>query len=173
MKDIKSKTNWFNVLAGVFVLVAFILLIATTGAETSGYIGVVKVSTEIKGTVILFGGGDYNHKGSSIGLMAFIFAILAFLAICIVAVIKFLKKDKNQSLNKILNVGLISAALIAILAGIFVLITKNDFVSKNGLESNPIDSFKTKMSPTYIMSGVLLILGGIVAAVDPILHIKD
>lgn len=171
MKDTKSKTNWFNVLAGVLVLVAFILLIATTGVENGGNIGDAKFSIEIKGTTILFGGGDY--KGSNIGLMAFIFAILAFSAICIVAVIKFLKKDKNQSLNKILNVGLISAALIAILAGIFVLITKNDFVSKNGLESNPIDSFKTKMSPTYIMSGVLLILGGIVAAVDPILHIKD
>lgn len=173
MKDIKSKTNWFNVLAGVFVLAAFILLIATTGAEIGGYIGVVKTSIEIKGTTILFGGGDYNSKGSNIGLMAFIFAILAFLAICIVTIIKFLKKDKNQSLNKILNVVLISAALIAILAGIFVFITKNDFVSKNGLESSYTDSLKTKMSPTYIMSGVLLILGGIFAAVDPVLHIKD
>lgn len=157
-------------------LVSMILLVATTGVVLKGGSGMFTMTFNFKGNVVLFGGKQdvlgqtVTLKGSTVGMIAFILAIVALVGCAAFATLKALGKLDN----KINNAVLISMGVIAIIAAIMVFVTKSDFLKANGYDQSQAgENLKGALSGSYVTAGVLLIIGGLVNAVDPVLTLKD
>lgn len=168
----KKFLKFSGILAFVFGLVAFILLIATVGVTFKYEGALVNASGEAAGTTVLFGktetvlGAKLVTKGAPLALIAWILIIVALLVLCVGIIGMLLKVKALEKHGGLLS---ICAALLLVVAGVLVFFTVLSFTGANKVDSDLVKYYH--LGAGYVVAAILAILGG-VAAVLPALAKK-
>jgi len=150
----KTFLKFANCIAAGLALVAFILLMATPAAVyTSG-----NATLHYSGVAGIFGGDGL--KAVWAGLLAWIFVLLAMLALCALVVLPLLKVN---ALDKFANLIALCAACLLLLGGIFMFCEGGAFSSVN----QSLLAFKTGAG--WVIGGILALLGSLTAACPVVL----
>lgn len=150
----KKYLKFSGIVAALFAIVAFILLMATTGV----FYKYGNTQYNYEGTVVLFGAEKETWLGTTkiapaaTGLIGWIL-IMAALVIILLGIILPLLKVK--ALDKFAGVLNLVAVIALIVAGVLLFFSKGAFCSAN--EWNADDAH---LGAGWIVAGILAILGG-------------
>ena len=148
----KTFLKFTSAIAAVLALVAFILMLATPAIHYEGNFGPIGFTGDTSGTVGIF--GDKNVAGTWSAIIAFIFIIVAFVALVCHAVLPLALK-KGAILN-ILPLCALCAAAMLIVAGIFIFIEVPCFWGAQGS-----DTYGT-LGVGWVFAGILSCAAGVV-----------
>ena len=160
----KKFLQYSGIISAVLALVGFILLIACNGVVFKGY----ESYTYYNAGATLFGSGkfsigdsngvivsNFNGQPSGAALVAWIFSLVALLALICGVVLPLLKVKLSAKVFGIVN---LCAVVLLVTAGIVVFFTVPSFKGNNGLSSEDL-----ALGAGYVIAGILYIVGGAVA----------
>ena len=160
----KKYLKFSGIVAAVFALVAFILLMATTGV----FYKYGNSQYNYEGTVVLFGAtretwlGTTKIAPAATGLIGWILIIVALVIILLGIILPLLKVKALEKFAGVLNLVAVCALITA---GILLFFSKGAFCSAN--EWNADDAH---LGAGWVIAGILAIIGGacaiLPAAVD-------
>ena len=161
----KKFLQFSGFVAALLALIAFIFLLAGNGLvyryNDSAWF--------VPGTRAIFGGevktllGTVKYSPAATALIAWIFVLLAMIALLVVNVLPLLKV---KALDKFAGlIGLIAAGLLLV-AGILLFFTK---VAFSGSNSNAFDDYHLTFA--FVFAGILSIIGAGVAALPTCLNL--
>lgn len=160
----KKYLKFSGIVAAVFALVAFILLMATTGV----FYKYGNSQYNYAGTTVLFGAeeqtwlGTVKVKPAATGLIGWILIIVALVIILLGIILPLLKVKALEKFAGVLNLVAVAALVTA---GILLFFSKGAFCSAN--EWNADDAH---LGAGWVIAGILAIVGGacaiLPAAVD-------
>ena len=117
------------------------------------------ITLSISGTTAIF--GDKNHTLAATALIAWIFVLLAMLALIAVSVLPLLKVKALDNISKMLT---LACAGVLLIAGVLLFFTKLAF---SGANNNYFDSYSTSFA--FVFAGILAILSAACAACPAVL----
>ncbi len=155
-------------LAMLFILIAFILQMATPGIHVSGSVLGLGYSGDISGTSLIFGNSDSGFKLSWSALIAWILLILTFLALLALLVFEIIKfagvekfaKKLNISFSVLMIIIRLAISALLIIASVFIFIGCVTFCSANGFSGSDMS-----LGVGWIFAGILAILAAVVAPI--------
>ena len=155
----KKYLKFSGVVAALFALIAFILMMATPAI-------MYKDDVVASGIVALFGqkgetpllGLPTETKLAWSALVAWIFVITALVILISGIVLPILKV---KALNKFMGLSNCLAALLLVVGGVFTFITIVVFFTANGADNVPDNCY---LGAGWIIAGVLEILAGLLTA---------
>ena len=153
----KKYLKYSGIVALVFALVAFILLMATTGV----FYKYGNTRYDYEGTVVLFGAtrqtwlGETHIKPAATGLVGWILIILAMLVLIAGIVLPLLKVKALEPFAGIMN---LAAVIALIVGGVLVFFSVLAFTG-----ANDWDADNANLGAGWVIAGILAILGGLVA----------
>lgn len=160
----KKYLKFSGIVAAVFALVAFILLMATTGV----FYKYGNSQYNYAGTTVLFGAeeqtwlGTVKVKPAATGLIGWILIIVALVIILLGIILPLLKVKALEKFAGVLNLVAVAALITA---GILLFFSKGAFCSAN--EWNADDAH---LGAGWVIAAILAIVGGacaiLPAAVD-------
>ena len=151
----KQLIKFSGIIAAVLAIVAFILQLATPAITN---INLLITTGSVSGSVATFGNEDVTLAWSA--LLAFIFILVAIVAVCAVSVLPLLG---IKALEKFENLILFCVAGLLLVAGIFLFITLPVWWSVNGAGNNTAGS----PGAGWIIGGILAILAAGCAGLKP------
>ena len=161
----KKFLQFSGFVAALLALIAFIFLLAGNGVvyryNDSAWF--------VPGTRAIFGGevktllGTVKYSPAATALIAWIFVLLAMIALLVVNVLPLLKV---KALDKFAGlIGLVAAGLLLV-AGILLFFTK---VAFSGANSNAFDDYHLTFA--FVFAGILSIIGAGIAALPTCLNL--
>lgn len=183
---LKKLLKYAPICALVLAIAAFIFMMATHAMESSSSGGGLSSSAWISGVAVIFGKGPYYSSGSANwgpisiggggvgtfegtlawnGLLAFIFFIVALVALIASAVSVFVKINVLEKFGGI--IALVAAGLLLV-GGIFLFFAVPAFTSVNDMSA---DGWNLGFG--WVFAGILAILGGIVSACPAVLALIE
>ena len=153
----KKYLKYSGIVACLFALVAFILLMATTGV----FYKYGNTQYNFAGTTVLFGAKEETWLGESVtklawtGLVGWILVIVAMLILIAGVVLPLLKIKTLEPFAGVLNLVAVGA-LIA--AGILVFCSRAAFCGANEWSTD-----NASLGAGWVIAGILAILGGVCA----------
>lgn len=164
----KKVLTYSGLIACVLALVSFVLLMATP-AVSYNIIG--GKTLEISGIYGIFGGTKndllkttYNLPWA--GLLAWIFALVAMVALVLTAVLPLCKVDLVKDHAKTVN---LVAAAVLVLSGVFTFLEVVAFEGANA--DKGFD--KGNLGVGWIISGILLIVAGVFVLLPTIMALVE
>lgn len=155
----KKYLKFSGVVACLFALVAFILLMATTGV----YFKYGSTQYNFAGTTVLFGAtektwlGDVVTKAAWTGLVGWILIIVAMVILLLGIILPLLKVKAIEKFAGVLNL----VAVFALVAGgVLLFFSKGAFCAANEWSADD-----AHLGAGWIIAGILSILGGVCAIV--------
>ena len=152
----KSLVKFSGLCAAVLALVTFILMLATpaiTGSNIGGF-----GNGEVAGTLAIFGNENYTLAWS--GLLAWIFVLVAMLALCAVSVLPLLG---IKALEKFENLILCVSAGLLLVGAIFMFVVVPAFWGANSSVLNVTGN----VGAGWIVGAILDIIAACGAALKP------
>ena len=133
-----NVNNWYSGLAAIFA-----------GGKVQGTLGGATITT------------DFDGKLAATALIAWIFVLLAMLALIAVSVLPLLKVKALDNISKMLT---LACAGVLLIAGVLLFFTKLAF---SGANNNYFDSYSTSFA--FVFAGILAILSAACAACPAVL----
>lgn len=160
----KKYLKFSGIVAAVFAIVAFILLMATTGV----FYKYGNTQYNYEGTTVLFGATKETWLGTTkiapaaTGLIGWILIIVALVILLLGIILPLLKVNALEKFAGILN---LVAVVALVVAGILLFFSRGAFCA-----ANEWDADNAHLGAGWIVAGILAILGGcfaiLPAAVD-------
>lgn len=153
----KKYLKFSGIVAAVLAVVAFILLMATTGV----YYQYGNTQYNYEGTVVLFGATKETWLGTSkiapaaTGLIGWILVIVALVIILLGIILPLLKVNKLDKFAGVLN---LAAVVALVVAGVLIFVSKPVFCSANNWNAED-----AHLGAGWIVAGILAILAGVCA----------
>lgn len=141
----KIFLKYANFIAAGLLLLAFIFTLAFPGVIQVFKTGSTTTTTPFAGGQCIFGGGDMSLKATWVGIISFIFVILALLATAALIILPLLK---ITALDKYATLITYAVAALVFLTGIFTFCIVPAFCGANGVEG-----IKTSYSTGYFAIG--------------------
>ena len=164
----------------LLAIVAFILLLAGQALVHDYQLLGSNMHDYLSGQVILFGQGevvalgttgkytaDDGVKNAWNAILAFIFIIVALVALLLSSVMVFVKIKAVEKFSGI--IALVAGALLLV-AGIFVFFTKDAFATANDWK-NALEDYN--LGAAWVVSAILAIVGGVVSAFPAVLALVE
>ena len=160
----KKVLKFAGLISAVLAAVAFLLIMVTPVAQYNkdGVTGFYQGMNAIFGTGkanVASGGisltGDFDGKLAWTGLLAWIFVLVALIILVLGVVLPLLKVTALEKFAGVLN---LVAVCLLIVAAVFVFISRAVFWSVNEYSAKD-----WALGAGWIIAGILLILGGLVA----------
>ena len=175
----KKLLKFAPLCALLLAVVAFILLLATNGLTYANEVGGTKLTGFYSASAVMFGQGkyqaaagggsltvDWEGKGAWNAVLAFIFVIVALVALLVSAITVFVKIKALEKFGGL--IALVAGGLLLV-AGIFVFFTKGAFSAANELG----DMDKWGVGAGWIVAAILAIVAGVVSAFPAVLAIVE
>ena len=153
----KKVLKFAGLCAAVLALIAFILVLATTGV----FYKYGNTRYDYEGTVVLFGAtketwlGTTKINPAATGLIGWILIIVAIVVLVLNFVLPLLKVTALAKFAGILN---LAAVCLLIVAGVLLFVSVPAFTS-----ANDWDAENANLGAGWVVAGILAILGGLVA----------
>ena len=153
----KKYLKFAGIVSALFAIVAFILLMATTGV----FYKYGSTQYNYEGTVVLFGAtretwlGTTHIKPAATGLIGWILIMAALIILLLGIILPLLKVKALEKFAGILNLVAVCALVVG---GILLFFSKGAFCAAN--EWNADDAH---LGAGWIIAGILSILGGVIA----------
>ena len=152
----KKFLQFSGFIAAGLALVAFIFLLAGNGLiYKSG-----NVSLIVRGTNLIFGG---DYKLAATALIAWIFVLLAMLALCAISVLPLLKVN---ALDKFSGMIALCSAGLLLIAAILIFCSKAAFVGAN---SRVFENYSLTFA--FVFAGILSIIAAGIAALPACMNL--
>lgn len=175
----KKLLKFAPLCALLLAVVAFILLLASNGLTYANEVGGQKLTGFYSASAVMFGQGkyqaasggvsitaDFDGKGAWNAVLAFIFVIVALLALLVSAITVFVKVKALEKFGGL--IALVAGGLLLV-AGIFVFFTKGAFAAANDYG----DMENWSVGAGWIVAAILAILGGLVSACPAVLALVE
>lgn len=154
----KTVLKFSGVIACIFALIAFIMILACDGIQYK----LGSVYMYASGTTVLF--GSDSSKLVPAALVAFILLIVALIIVIAGIVLPLAKVTKLDKISGILN---LVAVVALILAGILIFCTKNSFVDANGGSTWG----SLNLTVGYVFAGIFALIAGIFAVLPAVANL--
>lgn len=139
----KSFVKYAGIIALCFTVLGFILMMATPSMTLGGGFDASGIE------------GIFKEGAPWSGLVAWIFTLLAIIALALVVLLPLFKVNALEKYSKIIY---IVAAVLAVVAGVFTFLEATIFNAENTIMGI---SPGVKLGAGWIVTGILLILSGI------------
>lgn len=179
----KKLLKFAPLCALLLAVVAFILILATHALNYSASGSIASASGWYSGAAVIFGKGPSYASGSILGfgasgestfegklawnaLLAFIFFIVALVALLVSSLMVFVKIKALEKFGGL--IALIAAGLLLV-GGIFLFFTLPAFAAAN--EWNSTDGFS--LGGGWVVAAILAIVAGVVSAFPAVLALVE
>lgn len=175
----KKLLKFAPLCALLLAIVAMILLLAANGLTYANEVAGQKLTGFYSASAVMFGQGkyqaasggasltvDFDGKGAWNAVLAFIFVIVALVALLVSAVTVFVKVKALEKFGGL--IALVAGGLLLV-AGIFVFFTKGAFAAANDYG----DMENWSVGAGWIVAAILAILGGLVSACPAVLALVE
>jgi len=153
----KKYLKFSGIVAALFAIVAFILLLATTGV----YYKYGNTQYNYEGTVVLFGAtketwlGTTKIQPAATGLIGWILILAAIVILLLGIILPLLKVNALEKFAGVLNLIAVCALVVG---GILLFFSRGAFCSANDWNADD-----AHLGAGWIIAGILSILGGCLA----------